>query len=144
MHMKHTKIAKYIAMYLTALFVGIVLIERVPGVLVNTDVAHEWLMFGIFKISLVDDITHGLSGIAGIIALFLGTRATIKYLMVIGGYYALDALFYVVNGVITGQGIIGNLLLNGPHIGITVLVFIALRLAVKHIDISDEKFVLKK
>ena len=63
------KIARRITMFLTALFVGIVLIERVPGVLVNTDVAHEWLMFGIFKISLVDDITHALSGLAGIIAL---------------------------------------------------------------------------
>ena len=137
--MKHIKIARYIAMYLTALFVGIVLIERVPGVLVNTADPHEWLMFGIFKISLVDDITHGLSGIAGIIALCMGSRATIKYLMVIGGYYSLDALFYVVNGFLTGQSIIGNLMLNGPHIGIGILVFIALRLAVTHISIAGEQ-----
>lgn len=133
------KIARRITMFLTALFVGIVLIERVPGVLVNTDVAHEWLMFGIFKISLVDDITHALSGLAGIIALCLGSRATIKYLMVIGGYYALDALFYVTFGIFTGQNLIGNLLLNGPHIGIAILVFIALRLTVTHIEIVGAK-----
>lgn len=130
------KIAKYIAMYLTALFVGIVLIERIPGVLVTTDVQYEWLMFGVFKISLLDDITHGLSGLAGIIALCAGYKWTIKYLMVIGGYYSLDALFFVVNGFFTGQGIIDNLLLNGPHIGIGILVFIALKKSVRQIDIN--------
>lgn len=130
------KIAKYIAMYLTALFIGIVLIERVPGVLVPTDVQYEWLMFGIFKISLLDDITHGLSGLAGIIALCSGYRWIVKYLMVIGGYYSLDALFFVVNGFFTGQGIIDNLLLNGPHICIGILVFIALKKSVRQIDIN--------
>lgn len=132
------KTVKYTAMFLTALFVGIVLIERIPGVLVATNVPYEWLMFGIFKISLVDDITHGLSGIFGIIALFKGYRWTVKYLMVIGGYYALDALFYVVNGFITGQGTVNNLMLNGPHIGITVLVIYALIKSIKHIELNEE------
>jgi hypothetical protein len=132
------KIAQYVAAFLSALFIGIVLIERVPGVLVDTSVAHEWLMFGLFKISLIDDVTHALSGIAGVIALIAGPRWTVKYIMTIGGYYALDALFTVVYGVLIGQGVVQNILLNGPHIGITVLVIIALHYSVKRIALSNE------
>lgn len=120
------------------MFIGIVTIERFPGVLVSTDVPYEWLMFGLYKISLVDDITHGLSGLFGIIAFFKGYRWTVKYLMVIGGYYALDALFYVVNGFITGQGVIDNFMLNGPHIMITILVTFALMKSVQHIELIGE------
>ena len=132
------KIAQYIAAFLSALFIGIVLIERVPGVLVDTAVAHEWLMFGLFKISLLDDVTHALSGIAGIAALIMGPRWTVKYLMTIGGYYALDALFTVVYGFLVGQGIVYNFMLNGPHIGITFLVVIALHYSVKKIALLNE------
>lgn len=132
------KIAKYTAVFLTILFVAIVLMERIPGVLTLTSTPNEWLMFGTFKISLVDDITHGLSGIFGVIALIAGYRWTVKYLMLIGGYYALDALFFVVNGFMTGQGIVDNLMLNGPHIGITVLVTYALCKAVKYIELNEE------
>lgn len=127
---------KYVAIYLTLLFIGIVSIERIPGVLVVTAVPYEWLMFGIFKISLVDDITHGLSGLFGLITILAGYGWTVKYLMIIGGYYALDALFTVVNGFATGQGIIDNLLLNGPHIGITILVIFALSMSVRHIELA--------
>lgn len=132
------KIAKYIAIFLSAGFIGIVLIERVPGVLVATDVPYEWLMFGLFKISLLDDITHALSGLAGIIALCSGPRWTTKYLMVIGGYYALDALFVLVNGFATGMGFMQNIMLNFPHVVIGVLVFIALKKSVAHIELSDK------
>lgn len=132
------KTAKYIASFLTALALGIVLIERFPGVLTPTDVPHEWLMFGIFEISLLDDITHGLTGILGIIALAAGYRWTIKYLMLIGGYYSLDAFFYITYGFATGQNIIDNLLLNGPHIGITILVAYALVKSVKYVELEEK------
>ena len=92
----------------------------------------------IFKISLVDDITHGVSALLGIIALLKGYRWTMKWLMLIGGYYSLDALFSTVFGVWTGQGVIENFLLNGPHIGITVLVAFALYCNVTKIVLADE------
>jgi hypothetical protein len=130
------KLARYIAIFLTLGFIGIVSIERVPGVLTLTAVPHEWLMFGLFKISLVDDITHALSGIFGIIALIAGARWTVKYLMLIGGYYTLDALFFIVNGFLTGQPVMENISLNFPHIVISVLVFIALRSSVKQIVLN--------
>ncbi len=130
------KISKYVAIFLTVLFIGIVVMERIPGVLTDTSVVNEWLMFGLFKISLVDDITHGISGLLGVAALLASYRWRIKYLMLIGGYYALDALFFVVNGFFTSQNIVDNFLLNGPHIGITVLVIFALYNSVKKIELK--------
>ncbi len=130
------KISKLVALFLTALFIGIVTLERFPGVLVPTGVVNEWLMFGLFKISLVDDITHGFSGLLGAIALIKGYRWTVKYLMLIGGYYSLDATFYLINGAMTHQSLIDNILLNGPHIGITVLIIFALYSSVKKIDLK--------
>ena len=58
--------------------------------------------------------------------------------MLVGGYYALDALFFVVNGFATGQGLSDNLMLNGPHIGITVLVAYALMKSVRRIELNEE------
>lgn len=129
------KLSKIIAIFLTTLFIGIVTIERFPGVLVATSVPQEWLMFGLFKISLLDDITHGLSGLFGVVALMKGQRWTVKYLMLIGGYYSLDALFFVVNGFVTGQSIVENFMLNAPHIGIAALVTFALYKSVRKIDL---------
>ena len=129
------KIVKLVTMFLAALFVGIVLIERIPGVMVATSDQYESLMFGLFKISLVDDITHGLSGILGIIALIKGYRHSVYFLMLIGGYYALDATFFLINGFFTGQGLVDNIMLNGPHVGITVLIVFALYKSLKKIEL---------
>lgn len=115
---------------------GIVLLERVPGVMTATAEPHVSLMFNLFEISLLDDITHFLSGLLGFIALCAGYRWTVKYLMLIGGYYTLDALFFVINGFATGQSVIDNLSLNLPHIIISALVAYALAKCVKNIELA--------
>ncbi len=129
------KTAKYIALFLSAGFLGIVLLEQFPGVMTPTSEEHVKLMFKLFEISLLDDITHFLSGLFGFIAVFCGYRWTVKYLMLIGGYYTLDALFFVVNGFATGQPIGDNLALNLPHIIIVALVAYALAKSVKRIEL---------
>ena len=129
------KTVKLITLFLVVLFIGIVLIERVPGVMIATADKYESLMFGLFRISLLDDITHSLSGLLGALALIKGYRYSVYFLLLIGGYYALDATFFVINGFITGQSVIENIMLNGPHIGITILVILALSKSVKKIDI---------
>ena len=129
------KTVKLISLFLVVLFIGIVLIERVPGVMIATADKYESLMFGLFRISLLDDITHSLSGLLGALALIKGYRYSVYFLLLIGGYYALDATFFVINGFITGQSVIENIMLNGPHIGITILVILALSKSVKKIDI---------
>ncbi len=129
------KIVKLATLFLTALFIGIVLMERIPGVMIATADKYESLMFGLFKISLLDDITHGISGLLGILALIKGYRYSVYFLILIGGYYSLDALFYIINGFITGQSTVDNLMLNGPHIGITVLIIFALSKSLKSIEL---------
>jgi len=129
------KTVKYIVVFLSIMFLGIVLLEQVPGVMTPTAEAHEALMFNLFKISLLDDITHALSGILGFIALFLGYRVSVKYLMLIGGYYTLDAIFFILYGLISGQSLVDNFLLNAPHVGISVLCAYALLKSVKRIEL---------
>jgi hypothetical protein len=129
------KKVKYVTWFLTLLFIGIVLLERVPGVMTATSDPYESLMFGLFKISLLDDITHGISGIIGVVAIWKGYRTSVYFLMCIGGYYALDALFFLVNGLLTKQSLVENISLNIPHIGITVLVIYALRKSLKSVEL---------
>ena len=129
------KTAKYLALFLAVGFLGIVILERFPGVMTPTDIEHTELMFNLFHISLLDDITHFLSGLLGFIAVFAGYKWTVKYLMLIGGYYTLDALFFVVNGFATGQPVVENLMLNLPHIIIVAIVAYALSKSVKNIEL---------
>ena len=133
------KITKYIILFLSILFVGIVVIEQIPGVMVPvTSIGGEieYLMYGLFKISLLDDITHLLSGLVGFYVLFRSYPLRVKYLMIFGAYYTMDAVFFVLNGFATGQSVIDNFLLNGPHIGISVLSGIALYYSVKHVELK--------
>jgi hypothetical protein len=130
------KIVKYIALFLAIGFFGIVIAERFPGAMVPTSEPDVSIFYGLFKISLLDDITHFLSGLFAIIAVIAGYKWTVKYLMIIGGYYFLDALFYVINGFATHQPVVDNFLLNVPHIIIATLVFVALKKSVKNIELA--------
>lgn len=122
---------------LAVLFGGIVLLEQVPGVMTPTADPHESLFFGLFEISLLDDITHGLSGLLALLALFLGYHARVGYLALVGGYYALDATFYLLYGFAAGQPLMDNVLLNGPHVAITILVGYALWSSVERVVLKD-------
>lgn len=130
------KTVKYVTILLTVAFVGIVLLGQVPGVMTSTGNPYESLMFNLFEISLVDDITHGISGLLGLFALWGGYRLMVQYLILIGGYYVLDALFYLVNGFATGQSLIDNILLNGPHIAISVAIYFALRASIMKLELK--------
>ena len=134
------KLTKYIVLFLSILFVGIVAIEQYPGVMVplaNAAGELEYLMFGLFEISMLDDITHLVSGLVGFYALFRGPQMRVKFLILFGGYYTLDALFFILNGFVTKQPLIDNFLLNGPHIGISILAAIGIAVSVRRIEYRD-------
>jgi hypothetical protein len=130
------KTVKYVTVVLTIAFVGIVLLEQVPGVMTATVNQYESLMFNLFEISLLDDITHGVSGLLGLFAIWGGYRMMVKYLILVGGYYTLDALFFVINGFATGQSLTNNFLLNGPHIAISIAVYIALKASIIRLELK--------
>lgn len=132
------KITKYIVLFLTVLFIGIVVLEQMPGVMVPHTHAGEteYLMYGLFKISLLDDITHLVSGLVGLYAFFRSHRTRVYFLMLFGGYYTLDAVFFILNGFATGQPLVQNFLLNGPHVGISILSMIGIWLSVKSVELK--------
>jgi hypothetical protein len=132
------KITKYIVLFLSVLFVGIVAIEQIPGVMVPASSGEEveYLMFGLFKISLLDDITHLISGLAGLYVLFRSHKMRVYYIILFGSYYTLDALFFILNGFATRQPLVDNLLLNIPHLGISFLSMFVVYATVRRIELK--------
>jgi hypothetical protein len=129
-------ITKICAWILSLTFVGIVLLERVPGVMTPTADPYESLMFNLFKISFLDDVTHGLSGLFGLFAIYKGKKMIIKWMMVIGGYYALDAGFHTVYALLISEPFMHWFPINFPHYGISLLCIIGLYFGVKNIEVK--------
>ena len=84
---------------------------------------NERQLFGMYMMSTVDDVTHGLSALLCLIAVFAGPKTVRLVFTLLGSYYALDAAFYLIGGVIDGKAIGGNLGLNMPHVLISGTMF---------------------
>jgi hypothetical protein len=130
------KITKICAWVLSLTFIGIVLLERVPGVMTPTSDPYESLMFNLFKISFLDDVTHGLSGLMGLFSIWKGKDMIVKWMMLIGGYYCLDAGFHTVYALLVGEEFMHWFPINAPHYGITILCIIGLYFGVKNIQVK--------
>ena len=102
------------------LFTLVVAMGYVPS-FVTAVHGEDRILFDLFKISLLDDVTHGGTAVAALIAATTSTRASILFLTAFGFYYALDAAFYLTYGVLSGQGPMDNLMLNAPHIAIAAV-----------------------
>jgi len=76
----------------------------------------ERLLFGLFRLSLIDDITHGVTALTALAASIHSRRASLLFLTTFGSYYALDALFYLIYGFFNDKPYIQDLLLNLPHV----------------------------
>lgn len=79
----------------------------------------EHLLLGRYAISLIDDVTHGVTALVLLVAALASTRMSRLGLTAFGWYYACDAVFYLVHGVLTGQAPMANVLLNLPHVVIS-------------------------
>jgi hypothetical protein len=82
---------------------------------------EERTLFDLFKISLLDDVTHGVTAIAAVVAAAHSRRASVLFLTAFGFYYALDAIFFLTYGVLSHQAPLANLMLNAPHVGIAAV-----------------------
>jgi hypothetical protein len=81
----------------------------------------ERTMFGLFKMSMLDDVTHGLSAIVLLAACIRSRQASLLALTAFGWYYACDAAFYLINGFINRKPLMSNIMLNLPHVLIAVI-----------------------
>ena len=125
-----------ISAFVFALFFAVVVIlGYIPG-LNATHVHHpgmamqpgEHMLLGRYTISLIDDVTHGLSALLFLIASLHSARFSRLVLTAFGWYYAYDATIYLVTGVLQGTGLIDNVLLNLPHVVISsIMLFLAYR-----------------
>ena len=85
-------------------------------------------MMGLYAISLIDDVTHGLSALLLLVAALTSARMSRLALGAFGWYYACDATFYLVTGLLKGDPFVPNILLNLPHVVISsTMLMIAFR-----------------
>ena len=117
-------------------FAAVVILGYIPGL--NAAHVHhpgmapmepgEHMLLGRYRISLLDDVTHGLSALLFLIASLHSARSSRLALTAFGWYYAYDATIYLVTGVLQGTGLVDNVLLNLPHIVISsIMLFLAYR-----------------
>jgi Zn-dependent protease len=79
------------------------------------------LMFGLFQISLIDDITHGVTALAALIASLTSRKLSLLFLTAFGFYYALDAIFFLTYGFFNDKPYSADIMLNLPHVLISTI-----------------------
>jgi len=86
-----------------------------------TTEGNERMMFGLFMLSLLDDITHGITAIAALAASLHSERACLLFFTAFGWYYALDAVFFLTYGLVNDKPWMADIMLNAPHVGISAV-----------------------
>ena len=88
----------------------------------------EHMLLGRYAISLLDDVTHGLSAILFLVASLTSARASRLALTAFGWYYAYDATIYLLTGILQRSPLGANLALNLPHVVISgIMLWLAYR-----------------
>ena len=117
-------------------FLFVVALGYMPGINGQPHVHHpgmsmepgEHMLLGLYRISLLDDVTHGLSAILFLVASLHSARASRLALTAFGWYYAYDATIYLVTGVLQQKPLGENIGLNLPHVIISsIMLWLAYR-----------------
>ena len=111
--------ARKTTLVFAVLFVVVVAVGYVPRFI--TSDGPERLLFGLFELSLIDDITHGVTAVAAIVAGLTSRRLSLLFLTAFGFYYGLDAIFYLTYGLVNDLSFIADILLNLPHVAIAAM-----------------------
>ena len=98
-----------------ALFLGVYLLDYVPGIM-----DANGLMFGLFHMTRIVDIGHLFAGALGVVGALTGANGARIYFYVLGTWYLIDVVVYFVSRL-NQISLKTNVLVNGPHI----LIFIA-------------------
>ena len=117
-------------------FAVVVSLGYIPGLNSAAHVHHPGMamepgshtLLGLYTISLLDDVTHGLSALLFFVAALHSVRASRLALTAFGWYYAYDATIYLVTGVLQGDPLAQNVGLNLPHVVISsIMLWLAYR-----------------
>ena len=80
----------------------------------------ERMVFGLFMMSPLDDITHGLTALAFAFAAMTGKPSHMRLVSnAFGWYYALDAIFFLCYGAVNDKPWLADVMLNLPHVAIS-------------------------
>lgn len=112
--MASERVLRVNAAFFAVVFALVVASGYVPGWI--THVGNERMLFGLFMMSALDDITHGVTAIACLIAALHSARLVRLVFVTFGSYYALDALFYLLFGFVNDKTLMQNVMLNLPHV----------------------------
>ena len=100
-----------------ALFLGVYLLDYVPGVMDATG-----LMFGLFHMSKLIDFGHLALGALALIAALTSERIARIYFWILGVWYTIDVVTYFV-GHFGSISLKTNVLVNLPHTTIFVAAY---------------------
>ncbi len=76
----------------------------------------ERMMWGLFAMSKVDDITHGVTALMLLVGALHSRKGATLAFTAFGWYYACDAVFYLLDGAFNHKAILSNIALNLPHV----------------------------
>ena len=123
--------------FVFSIFFGVVVaLGYIPGLNAQPHVHNPGMamepgshtLLGLYTISLLDDVTHGLSAIVFLIAALRSADMSRLALTAFGWYYAYDAIIYLVTGVLQRTPLGENLGLNIPHVVISgIMLWLAYR-----------------
>ncbi|MFL5618590.1 MAG: DUF4383 domain-containing protein [Gemmatimonadaceae bacterium] len=134
--MPSDRIVRVGAFVFSIFFAVVVALGYIPGLNAQPHVHHPGMamepgshtLLGLYTISLLDDVTHGLSAILFLVAALHSARASRLALTAFGWYYAYDATIYLVTGVLQQKPLGENIGLNIPHVIISgIMLWLAYR-----------------
>ena len=122
--MPSDRIVRVGAFVFAIFFAVVVALGYIPGLNAQPHVHHAGMpmeagshtLLGLYTISLIDDVTHGLSAILFLVAALHSARASRLALTAFGWYYAYDAVIYLVTGVLQSKPYGENIGLNIPQV----------------------------
>ena len=100
-------------------FVVVVALGWMPQCISATHMTPDGIertMFGLFALTMLDDITHGVTALVLIAAGLHSQRASVVAFTAFGWYYACDAAFFLLNGFFNDKPWAADIMLNMPHV----------------------------
>jgi hypothetical protein len=76
----------------------------------------ERMMWGLFAMSKLDDVTHGVTALMLLVGAVHSRKGATLAFTAFGWYYACDAVFYLIDGALNHKAIVSNIALNLPHV----------------------------